>query len=741
MSQSTARPSAASTRTWSGDAWGGLASMLVALPSSIAFGVLVFTAIGPEYAGAGAMAGALGAATLGLVAPLVGRNGGFITAPCAPSAAVMSGFAAHLAATAGLPVDRVVALMVIAALLSAGFQVGFGLLRLGRFMKYIPYQVVSGYMSGVAVIIAAGQIPKFLGVPGEFGFFEGLVSPDAWRWPGMVVGTVTIAFTVLAPRLTSRVPGAILGLAAGIGTYFALGSVQPDLLHLSGNPLVIGPIDASGSISELVGRAATSVTKVELADLELVLATAITLAVLLSIDTLKTGVVLDVLTRRRHNSNRELVAQGAANAATALVGGMPGAGTMGPTLVNVTSGGSSPMSGMAEGALAALVFVALRSAIAWVPIAALAGILLVVAFRMFDWRLFRLLLRPATRLDFVVITSVIVVAKGVGLIQASVVGIALAILLFIRAQMRGSVVVSKRDLREVASKTARLSDVRAMLDEHGADGILVELQDDLFFGTTDQVMSDLMEDLQTRRFVLLDLRRVQSMDYTAAQLFGRMIGLLEERGGRLLLSGMPSTARNPQDFEHYLKELGLLGAGREIAVHATRNDALEWMEDQILASLGHEDHAEDPPLELSEIELFRELDEQALSALRSIVESIQLKAGERVFSQGDGGDELYLVRRGAVDILLPLAAEKHHHLATIARGDYFGEMAFFDRDIRSADAVAKVGTHLFALSRQRFNEVVLNDAVVGTKVFARLALLVSRRLRSANAELHALEQR
>ena len=165
------------TKGLTGDMWGGLASMLVALPSAIAFGVLVFTAIGPQYAGAGALAGALGAAALGLIAPLIGRNGGFITAPCAPAAAVMSGLAGALAIEAKLPFERVVSLMVLAALLSAGMQIVYGLLRLGRLIKYIPYQVVSGYLSGVGLIIAVGQIPKLLGLPDSVGLFDGLSQP------------------------------------------------------------------------------------------------------------------------------------------------------------------------------------------------------------------------------------------------------------------------------------------------------------------------------------------------------------------------------------------------------------------------------------------------------------------------------------------------------------------------------------------------------------------------------------
>ena len=740
MNQAAIPPSPKPTRSIAGDLWGGLAAMLVALPSSIAFGVLVYSAIGPSHAGAGAVAGAMGAAALGLVAPLVGRNGGFITAPCAPAAAVMAGFATEIVRP-DMPAERVVALMAVAALLSAGFQVVFGLLKLGRFIKYIPYQVVSGYLSGVAVIIAVGQIPKWLGLPSEIGFFAGLVSPEHWQWPGIVIGAVTIAVTIGAPRLTTRVPAAILGLAAGIAAYFVIAVFRSDLLELTGNSLVIGPLDSSGSITDTLGQAAGFLTQIHFSDLHVVVATSATLAVLLSIDTLKTGVVLDVLTRRRHDSNRELIGQGVANAVAAFSGGMPGAGTMGPTLVNVTSGGRSPLSGFVAGLLAIIAFVLLRSLIAWVPIGALAGILMVVAFRMFDWKLFRLLLRPATRLDFVVIAAVIVVAKSVGLIESSLVGVALAIVLFIRAQMRGSVIFSKRDLREVASKTARLTEVRALLDEHGDQGILVELQDDLFFGTTDQVLSELLEDLQTRRYVLLDMRRVQSIDYTAAQLFRQLIERLQERSGRLLLSGMPTSARNAQDFERYLSQLGLLGAGYEIAVHPTRNAALEWMEDQILASVGYEPHTEDPPLELSEIELFREFDDEALAALSEIAEAVHVSAGERLFSKGDEGDALYLVRRGAIDVSLPLAGGNRHHVATVARGDYLGEMTFLDRDVRSADADAKTDTDLFVLSRSRFNAVVFRDAVVGAKVFARLALLVSKRLRSANAELRALERR
>ena len=326
---------------FAGDFWGGLASMLVALPSAIAFGVLVFSAVSPEYAGAGALAGILGAAALGIVAPLVGRNGGFITAPCAPAAAVLSGMALDMAANGDVSAERMLSLLALTGLLAAAFQLVFGALRAGSLIKFIPYQVVTGYLSGVALIIAVGQLPKLLGLPKDINLIHGLVAPQAWNWTGIGVGLVTILVMVAAPRITQKVPGAILGLAAGIAAYFLASVVEPQLLQVTGNRLVIGPIDTSGSIVDSVTQRAVSLLSIRPEDIGRVLVSALTLAVLLSVDTLKTGVVLDAIMRSRHNSNRELLAQGSANFAAFLVGGLPGAGTMGATMVNFSSGGRS----------------------------------------------------------------------------------------------------------------------------------------------------------------------------------------------------------------------------------------------------------------------------------------------------------------------------------------------------------------------------------------------------------------
>ena len=478
-----------------GDFWGGLAAMLVALPSAIAFGVTIYAPLGASYASQGAIAGILGTTALGLVAPTFGGTKRLITAPCAPAVAVLSAFAIEMTQT-GVGPSSVLLLMALVALVCGLLQVTFGLVGLGRLIKYMPYPVVSGYLSGVGLIIIISQVPKFFGVPGRYQFWQGLLTPSLWRWQSITVGAVTIAVMVLAPRVTKKIPAAILGLASGMVAYFAIGLADRSLLLLVGNKFVIGPLvgPLGGSgIGFLATMAARwqAFSAFDPYQLNLLITPALTLAVLLSIDTLKTCVVLDTLTRSRHNSNRELIGQGLGNLASTAIGGVPGAGQMGATLVNISSGGHTRLSGVSEGVLALVAFLILGTLIAWVPIAALAGILIVVGVRMFDRHSLYLLRSRSTILDFVVIVTVVVVAEAVSLIAASGVGVALAILLFLREQIRDSVVRRKSYGNERFSKQMRLPEEMAILEKRGERTAIFELQGSLFFGTTDQLYTAL----------------------------------------------------------------------------------------------------------------------------------------------------------------------------------------------------------------------------------------------------------
>jgi SulP family sulfate permease len=742
-------PTAASgADTCIGELWGGLAAMLVALPSAIAFGLLIYSPLGPAYAAAGALAGILGTIAIGIVAPIFGGTPRLISAPCAPAAAVLSALVLELLshsspkAEGGLHPDHILLLLTLVAVLAGGLQFLFGTIGGGRLIKYIPYPVVAGYLSGVGVLIFLSQVPKLFGLPKSATLWEGLSTPTLWKAPGLVVGVVTMIAMVLASRITRAVPAPILGLLGGIITYFGLSATYPEMLILPGNPLIIGPISGAGGStwSAFVDRW-VAFKGLTLADLHLILIPALTLAVLLSIDTLKTCVVIDALTRSRSNSNQELIGQGLGNLTAAFIGGMPGAGTMGATLVNINSGGATRLSSILEGVFSMAAFVALGGLVAWVPIASLAGILIVVAYRMVDPNIFHLLRQKSTIFDFVVVAAVIVTAVVYNLIAAAGVGLGLAILLFLREQIRGSVVRRKSYGNQTFSKKQRLPEETAVLEQKGDRTTICELQGSLFFGTTDQLFTELEGDLKTKRYVILDMRRVQSVDFTATHMLEQIEAQLAERQGLLIFTHLPPNLPTGQDLQTYFDQVGLVKPTRNVKIFTELDEALEWTEDRILEEEGLLQAGQETPLNLHEINLFKGLDAETLRALASCVEERSYEPGQKVFQHGDKGDEIFLIRRGTIRIVLPLAGGRQHHLVTFGRGDFFGDMAFIDHAaVRSADAVACAPTDLYVILRARFDKVALEYPLLDKKVFWRLARALALRLRQTDAELRALEE-
>jgi SulP family sulfate permease len=720
------------------DAGGGLAAMLVALPSAIAFGVAMYAPLGPGFAGAGALAGVLGTVALGLVAPALGGAPRLISAPCAPAAAVMAALCGRLAMGGGSPAAIVVSLALV-GLFSGALQALYGALGGGRLIKYIPYPVVTGYMSGVGLLIILKQLGPFFGL-GKDAPAAAALMPAAWQWPAVIVAVVTAAVTLAAPRITKKVPAAILGLAAGVLAHFALGLFRPELLAINGNPFIIGPISTSpGAIFGGMAANFSAAHLLRAGDLRLLVGPTLTLSVLLSIDTLKTCVVTDYTTRTRHDSNRELRGQGAGNMASALLGGMPGAGQMGATMVSLASGGRTRAAGLYEGGFALLTALALGAGIGRIPLAALAGILVVVGARMLDRSSLRLALRRSTMLDFAVVVAVAAAALAADLITAAGVGIAFSMLLFIREQMSSNVIRRKATGLEISSKQQRLPRERAVLAQHNAETLVLELQGSLFFGTTDQLFTEIEPDLKTCRRLIIDMRRVTSVDFTAVHMLEQVGEMLRERGGALVFSHLPPSLPTGQDLAEYFRQLGLTRAtGGQI--FETMHDALEWAEDRILEEAGVKRLYYGELLDLGEIDFLREMDELSLADLRVVFRELHVEAGKPVFLRKGQGEELFLIRRGEVRIVLPLkSTHRPHHLAVFGPGDFFGEVAFLNRTPRTADAIALKDTDLYVISRKAFDEISTRNPVVGTAFYQRLATVVALRLRDADRELRRLQ--
>jgi SulP family sulfate permease len=720
-----------------GDIWGGLAAMLVALPSAIAFGVTIFAPLGGSLAAQGALAGILGATALGLIAPVCGGSSRLITAPCAPAAAVLSALAIGFTQQ-GMPAETTLLFLGLIGLLAGAIQIGLGLAGIGQLIKFIPYPVVSGYLSGVGLIIIGSQIPKWLGTPTGTSFLGALGSPTLWQLPSIVVGTVVILTMLVTPRLTKAVPAAILALLAGIGTYLLLGLFDVAPLQTSANPLLIGALAGDeGSLGDSIAQHVQALQGLGFDIVIQVFVPALTLAVLLSIDTLKTCLVIDAMTKSHHDSNRELLGQGLGNIASSLVGGIPGAGTMGASLINVSSGGTTKFAGLMTGIFSLAAFLLLAPLIAWVPVAALAAILIVIGTRMIDRHSLAFFFSASTRVDFFVILSVILVAIFGNLIAASGVGVALAILLFIREQTRSSVVRTRIEGSEILTKRARTPEDIERLEREGSDVVVFELQGSLFFGTANQLQTALEPEADRRKYIILNMRRVQSLDVTATHVLEQIKDRLEENNAYLVFCDIPKGLPSGLKMKRFLKETGVVRPTNKAFAFRQVDEAIEWLEAQELNGV-QPAPADAEQLNLHAIPLLIGCSKEAVAALEAVVELRTVKAGKRVFKAGAECNELFVIRRGIVKLMVPLRKKDSYHLATCEPGDLIGDMGFIESGSHAVDALAITDCEVFMLSRENFEMLALMHDDLLFAIFGNIARTLSTRLHVTITELQAL---
>lgn len=381
-----------------GDLIGGLTAAIVALPIALAFGVA---------SGLGAAAGLYGAIACGIFAALFGGTKAQVSGPTGPMTVVVASMvSAHL----GHPE------LIFAAIILAGIcQVGLGLLKAGQLIEYIPYPVVSGFMSGIGIIIIILQLRPLVGLPGK-----GEVLGTLQSFPEMLqssniqalgLGLLCLACIYVAPIISKRIPASLLALLVGtsVAVYFQL--KVPTIADIpAGVPL---PKIPWFSIDQW----------------HVVITNAFALATLGSIDSLLTSVVVDRLTKTKHESNRELVGQGIGNLVAGLVGGLPGAGATMRSVINIRSGATTRLSGLTHGLILLAVLLGLGPYAQTIPLACLAAILISVGISIIDYRAVKAI-RKAPKEDVIVMVVVLLHTIFVDLIIAVIAGLAVASLLF-----------------------------------------------------------------------------------------------------------------------------------------------------------------------------------------------------------------------------------------------------------------------------------------------------------------------
>jgi len=526
------RPGFANLR---GDLFGGLTAAIVALPLAIAFGVA---------SGAGPVAGLYGAICVGLFASLFGGTPAQISGPTGPMTIVA---ASVFTMYAGQP-----AIAFTVVMMAGAFQVLFGMLRIGRFINLMPYPVISGFMTGIGCILIIMQIEPLLGYASPTSVSNALtVLPEDLsrpNWQAVAVGLVAFALCAATPQRIGRmVPPPLLALVAAALLALFLDQVA-----------IIGAIPS--------GLPDWHLPQFDLAQLNHMLVSAAVLAALGSIDSLLTSLVADNVTRSFHDSDKELVGQGIGNLVAGMAGGIPGAGATIRTLTNVKAGGRTPLSGIIHAlALLALVL-GLGPLVAFVPHAALAGILTKVGIDVIDWRYLKRMFR-APLADLVLMIVVLLLTVFVDVVTAVAAGVVMASLVFVKeaaeTQMESIQTISDPDHARFFT-----AEEAALFRRCQGRALVLHLSGLISFAAANEM---------TRRFsmvgsydvLLIDLLEVPRVDGSAALALEETIVRAAEAGHPVMLIGLSLRVAR------LLGRMGILNKVRDTERFATRQQALE----------------------------------------------------------------------------------------------------------------------------------------------------------------------
>jgi SulP family sulfate permease len=523
-----------------GDLFGGVTATVVALPMALAFGVA---------SGAGAEAGLYGAVLVGLFAALFGGTPTLISEPTGPMTVVFTAVIVTLMApdpVTGLPPENGMAMAFTTVMLAGLFQVLFGVLKLGRFVTLMPYTVISGFMSGIGLILIIIQLPGLLGHGSPGGGVLGSLQalPDLigqLKLAEFLLGALALAILLFMPKAWQRLmPPQLLALV--------LGTLAAVWLIGGGEYRAIGEI--SGGLPSI------QIPTFSPDQWRTILVDALVLAMLGSIDALLTSVIADSLTRSQHNSDKELIGQGLGNMASGLFGGLPGAGATMGTVVNIQSGARTALSGIIRALVLGAVVFGASSLVEDIPKAVLAGIAIKVGMDIIDWGFLRRAHLVSKR-GAIIMYSVILMTVFVDLITAVGIGLFVANILTIRrlADLQSEYVrvIEKQGDAQEQDWEKMQPDSRRILFDAGNGVTLLQLSGPLIFGAA-QTLTRQQTLLAKAKALVIDMSEVPHIGVSTALVLEHIIRDLVQDGGSVYLAGMqkqPAKRFSSLGLEHW----------------------------------------------------------------------------------------------------------------------------------------------------------------------------------------------
>lgn len=522
-----------------GDLFGGVTAGIVALPLALGFGV----ASGLEN---GAAAGMYGAIAVGLLAALFGGTPSQISGPTGPMTVVVAGLLGSLTGD--------IRWIFVAVLLAGVMQIALGALRVGRYINYVPYPVISGFMSGIGVIIIILQMAQLVGhkpAPGTVAAIRRI--PEDFtnvNFSALILGAAAIALIYLSPRVTRAIPGTLVSLIVVT------------------TASVLFPLDVPriGAIPR--GLPSLDLPEWDFNQFQLIIIPAVMLAVVGSLDSLLTSLVADAVTKTRHSSERELVGQGLGNVLAGMIGGLPGAGATMRTVVNVKSGGRTHLSGVIHAVLLLAILLALAPLAEQIPMSVLAGILITVGIGIVDVKGLKHLLR-APRGDVAVMLTVLFVTVFYDLMWAVGIGMVMASMILLK-RLSDIDPATHSPLVDIASHRPWIPALEA--PEQVLRGIfVVEVHGSLFFGNAGPLQRKIEgADLGNARTIVLQMKDVRYVDQSGVYVLGDLAQDLINRGIRVFIAELQ---REPREL---LGKMGVApGTISESNIFPTAEKAVE----------------------------------------------------------------------------------------------------------------------------------------------------------------------
>ena len=499
-----------------GDFTGGLVAGIVALPLALAFGV---------QSGMGAAAGLYGAIGIGIFAAIFGGTQTQASGPTGPMTVVSAALVAAAIEITG-SFENAMGIILVTFFVGGLIQILFGLVNIAGYVKYFPYPVVSGFMSGVGLIIVILQLFPFAGLSSAKSTVA--VIQDLPRLfqdanvHALGLGVLTVAIYYLFPKITKAIPSALVALVvASLVAYFFKWDVP-----------IIGEIPSGlpaleiGTMLSIDGKA-----------IGLILEYGVVLAVLGSIDSLLTSVIADNMTKAKHNSNRELIGQGIGNMIAALIGGIPGAGATKGTVVNINAGGTTKLSGAIHGLFLLTVLLGLGSLAAHIPLSVLAGLLIPIGFKIIDFKGLKHL-RSVPKADTFVLILVLLVTTFGSLIYAVGLGMALASLLFMKkASDLGEKGMNMGSVSEMEDDKP-WQDELEFYEKFKDKVVIKHLYGPFFFGFTSTFKDSIKSIPPDTKALIIRMGKVPMMDQSALYALEDVIHDLCTNGIEVLLVGL-----------------------------------------------------------------------------------------------------------------------------------------------------------------------------------------------------------